>query len=108
MRVSTLISRLTAKKDAISLFWDELEDTFGTRGVKLEYFPREEENAEVLGQYGYLSASVKLNVLWDTSNAEEEVLNCFKHAKLDKFFALSGSGVGGGWRDVGFYEIPLK
>ena len=108
MRISTLISRLTAKKDAISLFLEELEESFGTRGFKLEYFPRDGDEAADLGQLGYLSVSVKLKGDWDTSNSEAEVLNCFKDAELDKFFAESGAGVGGGWRDVGFYEIPLK
>ncbi len=107
MRVSTLISRLTAKKDAISLFWDELEECFGTRGFKLEYFPREEALAAGFGQYGYLSVSVKLNVLWGF-DSEEKVLNCFKHSKLDKFFAERGVEICGNWTDVGFYEISLK
>ena len=108
MRISTLKSRLVRKIEAISNFQDFLEHVFGKRGFKLEYFPREEENADDLEQFGYLSVSVKLKGDWDTSNSEEEVLNCFKHAKLNKFFAESGAGVGGGWRDVGFYEIPLK
>ena len=107
MRISTLKSRLNAKIDAISLFEDELEESFGTRGYKLEYYPREEEESPFL-QFGYLSVSVKLKGDWDTSNSEEEVLRNFKRAKLGKFFALSGAGVGGDCRDVGFYEIPLK
>ncbi len=107
MRISTLKRRLTAKIDAISDFQDALRNTFGERGFKLEYHPREEEESPFL-QFGYLSASVKLKGDWDTSNSEEEVLSCFKHTGLNEFFAESGAGVGGNWRDVGFYEIPLK
>ena len=108
MRISTLKNRLVRKIEAISNFQDFLDHAFGKRGYKLEYYPRDEAFAAGLGQYGYLSVSVKLKGDWDTSNSEEEVLNCVKHSKIDKFFAESGSGVGGGWRDVGFYEIPLK